>query len=163
MIVLIIAVTGMVTRTPERWTVAFAAVAGIWAIRLLGERSAHGQVVMFGGSDEDRWVGGTWTWDGTNWTKHHPAHAPSRRARTSMAYDAARGVVVLPAIATGGHHCSQNTRRHGSPAAFSKTFPSSSIPSGKQRLNARAPIATPVTVFPWVDLASRAMSLASVA
>ena len=37
----------------------------------------------------------TWTWDGTTWTRHLGATAPSPRHGASMAFDAARGVTLL--------------------------------------------------------------------
>ena len=40
-------------------------------------------------------LGDTWTWDGTDWTQRTPAHSPSPRYCLGMAYDAARGQVVL--------------------------------------------------------------------
>jgi hypothetical protein len=52
--------------------------------------AARGQVVLFGGC-----CGDTWTWDGTDWTQHFPAHSPTPRSGLGMAYDAARGQVVL--------------------------------------------------------------------
>ncbi|MBI5290462.1 MAG: hypothetical protein HY872_01130, partial [Chloroflexi bacterium] len=59
--------------------------------------SARAKVVLFGGhvyatgthSDE------TWEWDGTNWTKRNPVNKPSARVWHAMAYDSARGKVVL--------------------------------------------------------------------
>ena len=41
------------------------------------------------------YLGDTWTWDGTDWTQRHPAHSPPGRDSMGMAYDAARGQVVL--------------------------------------------------------------------
>jgi len=56
--------------------------------------SAHGQVVLFGGSgvsvDND-----TWIWDGTNWTQQSPQASPPGRYSAAMAYDAAHGQTVL--------------------------------------------------------------------
>jgi len=50
-----------------------------------------------GGSDE------TWTWDGSDWTLQHPAVSPPARYNASLAYDAARGVLVLfGGFGTGG-------------------------------------------------------------
>ena len=43
--------------------------------------------------------GDTWEWDGTAWTQRSPASAPSPQQGHAMAYDAARGRVVL----FGGH------------------------------------------------------------
>jgi hypothetical protein len=57
-------------------------------------------VVLLGGGGEDV-VGDTWTWDGTDWTQHFPAHSPTPRYGPGMAYDAARGQVVLFGAAPG--------------------------------------------------------------
>ena len=60
--------------------------------------AARGQVVLFGGLVD---VGGftrtndTWIWDGTNWIQKSPANSPTPREGAAMAYDAARGQVVL--------------------------------------------------------------------
>jgi hypothetical protein len=58
-----------------------------------------GTVVLFGGFNNTVpnriTLGDTWTWDGTTWTKQHPAVHPSPRDEASMAYDAATGTVVL--------------------------------------------------------------------
>jgi hypothetical protein len=56
-----------------------------------------GNVVLFGGyvARTSQVLGDTWTWDGTSWTRQHPAHSPSARANYAMAYDAARNQVVL--------------------------------------------------------------------
>jgi hypothetical protein len=59
--------------------------------------AATGTVVLFGGYDgtNECLFDGTWTWDGTTWTKQAPATHPSPRAEASMAYDAATGTAVL--------------------------------------------------------------------
>src|SRR5580765_7461768 len=59
--------------------------------------AASNQVVLFGGFilDSPYLLGDTCTWDGTDWTQRFPAHFPSARYYTSMAYDAARGQVVM--------------------------------------------------------------------
>jgi pimeloyl-ACP methyl ester carboxylesterase len=60
--------------------------------------TAHGQVVLFGGNDaigNPSILNDTWVWDGTNWTKKSPMNSPSRRYQQAMAYDSARGQVVL--------------------------------------------------------------------
>ena len=51
------------------------------------------QVVLFGGFNWDTCgIGdGTWTWDGTTWTKHSPASEPSQRDSPAMTFDAAKG------------------------------------------------------------------------
>jgi hypothetical protein len=59
--------------------------------------AATGTVVLFGGYDptNECVFDGTWTWDGTTWTKQAPAVHPTPRVFTAMAYDAATGTVVL--------------------------------------------------------------------
>ena len=37
----------------------------------------------------------TWEWDGANWTQRSPDHKPAKRHRHAMAYDSARGVMVM--------------------------------------------------------------------
>jgi hypothetical protein len=63
---------------------------------------ANGYVLMFGGTrnlacdgGSSLQCGGTWTFDGTAWTRLYPAHAPSPRYNAVMAYDGTRGRVVL--------------------------------------------------------------------
>jgi len=60
------------------------------------------QVVLFGGfagtwAWGEGWVplADTWVWDGINWTEKSPTNKPPARERHAMAYDAARGQVVL--------------------------------------------------------------------
>jgi hypothetical protein len=59
--------------------------------------AARGEAVLFGGFGKpgSALFGDTWTWDGTDWTQRTPAHSPPRRDFLGMAYDAARGQVVL--------------------------------------------------------------------
>ncbi len=59
--------------------------------------AATGTVVLFGGIHNDQFqlLADTWTWDGTTWTRQHPAAHPQQRAYAAMAYDAAGGTVVL--------------------------------------------------------------------
>jgi hypothetical protein len=58
---------------------------------------AHGVVVMFGGytASDGPYLGDTWTWDGSRWTQKHPVSSPSPRYGAAMAYDAARGEIML--------------------------------------------------------------------
>jgi len=58
---------------------------------------ARGRVVLFGGVDSGtgNLLGDTWEWDGTAWIAKAPAMSPSARAGHAMAYDSARGRVVL--------------------------------------------------------------------
>jgi hypothetical protein len=59
--------------------------------------TATGTVVLFGGwnPNTNAIYRGTWVWDGTTWTKQHPATHPAARESASMASDAANGTVVL--------------------------------------------------------------------
>lgn len=57
--------------------------------------AAHGQTVLFGGSSLLDRAAGTWTWNGSVWTKHTPAHSPTLRWVSGMTYDGATGLVVL--------------------------------------------------------------------
>src|SRR5262245_2538816 len=54
----------------------------------MADDAARGQMVLFGGCCEDGadYFGDTWTWNGTDWTHVHPAHAPPRRAWMGAAY-----------------------------------------------------------------------------
>ena len=58
----------------------------------------RGEMVIFGG-DSTYPVGGplgdTWTWNGTAWTQHTPANAPSPRIHARMAYDLANARAIL--------------------------------------------------------------------
>jgi hypothetical protein len=58
-------------------------------------------VVLFGGSDRFSGMNDTWTWDGTNWSKQHPATKPSRRYLAAMTFDGATRGIVLFGGATG--------------------------------------------------------------
>lgn len=53
-------------------------------------------VVLVGGDLEDSSLSGqTWTWDGTEWTRHELALSPPPRRGASMAWDPARKRIVL--------------------------------------------------------------------
>jgi hypothetical protein len=57
--------------------------------------SAHQQIVMFGGVDNTfATLGGTFTWDGTTWTKH-TISGPGPRRGYGLTYDTQRHVVVM--------------------------------------------------------------------
>jgi hypothetical protein len=60
----------------------------------MADDAATGQVIMFGGQGQTE-LDDTWTWNGTDWTRLHPAHSPSPRHSLGMAYDAAAGTLVL--------------------------------------------------------------------
>ncbi len=59
--------------------------------------AARGRVVLFGGANEyDVFdFGDTWEWTGSAWVERTPASSPPARFGHGMAYDAARGRVVL--------------------------------------------------------------------
>jgi hypothetical protein len=59
--------------------------------------AARGRTVLFGGltGATTTALGDTWLWDGADWTQVFPAHSPGARWHTRMAYDAARGRIVL--------------------------------------------------------------------
>jgi hypothetical protein len=60
--------------------------------------SAAGTTVLFGGSASVGWPDDvTWMWDGTDWTQARLRSAPTPRGRYdfAMAYDAARGEIVI--------------------------------------------------------------------
>lgn len=67
--------------------------------------SSHGRTVLFGGYEAPTWLmlQDTWEWDGSLWAqKATTGPRPSNRARHAMAYDAARGRVVLFGGSDGG-------------------------------------------------------------
>lgn len=57
--------------------------------------AVRGQVVLFGGVRNTRWLADTWIWDGIRWASPSPPSSPSARVGHAMAYDATRGKVVL--------------------------------------------------------------------
>jgi len=84
------------------WTLVASAVPGVTAPKVRAFPSmvydaARSQVVLFGGLDQSNNVAlnETWTWDGVKWTKQNPPTSPPGRFLGNMAYDAARGQVVL--------------------------------------------------------------------
>ena len=69
--------------------------------------AARSQVVLFGGVNPNSGVllNDTWVWDGSNWTQKSPQTSPPAREGHAMAYDIARGRVVL----FGGLDAKMNT------------------------------------------------------
>jgi len=60
--------------------------------------SLRGRVVLFGGSYYDgvkHYLADTWEWDGNTWVERTPIASPPARVNHAMAYDSARGRVVL--------------------------------------------------------------------
>ena len=52
------------------------------------------EVVLFGGHDRLAY-GDTWSWNGSRWTQYSSSTAPAPRWDAAMAFDEARGNVVL--------------------------------------------------------------------
>jgi hypothetical protein len=64
--------------------------------------AARGKVVLFGGQSAQRQpdntlpaLDDTWTWDGTTWTRQHPAASPPPTVGSVLAYHAPTGATVL--------------------------------------------------------------------
>ena len=59
--------------------------------------AAHQEVILFGGVDAaGSFLGDTWAWDGSQWSQRSlGSGGPSARHRHAMAYDSARGQIVL--------------------------------------------------------------------
>ena len=60
--------------------------------------SSHGQLVLFGGIlnlKSGPVLGDTWVWDGANWTQKAPQASPPAQYAYALAYDSARGQVLL--------------------------------------------------------------------
>src|ERR1022692_202795 len=56
------------------------------------------QLLLFGGGtfpDSYHFFASTWTWNGTTWTRWHPATSPSPRENPDMFYDAALHEIIL--------------------------------------------------------------------
>jgi hypothetical protein len=94
--------------------------------------SDHERAVLFGGlenNDVGATYADTWTWDGTDWTEQSPAHSPSPRGYTAMAYDAAEHNVVLfggslssDTWTWDGTDWTQQSRAHSPPARSNGTM-----------------------------------------
>jgi hypothetical protein len=77
------------------WTSQAPAALSARAEGAMAYDAATRTVVLFGGWNGSSDLGDTWTWNGTTWTKQHPAVHPSARFGAAMAYDAATRTVVL--------------------------------------------------------------------
>lgn len=68
---------------------------------VLAYDTARSRAILFGGTSawtqQSGWnnLGDTWEWDGNDWTELSPSNAPPARRDAGLAYDAARGVMVL--------------------------------------------------------------------
>jgi hypothetical protein len=57
--------------------------------------AARQRVVMFGGQNQNTYLGDTWEWDGNDWVQRFPTNRPPERVSSAMAYDPVRQRVVL--------------------------------------------------------------------
>jgi len=91
--------------------------------------TARGQVVLFGGVNPsiNTNFNDTWVWDGTNWTQKFPATSPPARVAHAMAYDAARGQVVLFGGFVNGSPSAETWVWDG--VNWTKKFPATSPPA----------------------------------
>lgn len=80
--------------------------------------SSSGQIVLFGGiqtiSGTLMYLGDTWVWDGTTWSKKSPRKSPSPRFGAAMTFDAAHNLIVLfggvaPDTRGSGYHSLNDT------------------------------------------------------
>jgi hypothetical protein len=88
--------------------------------------AANSTVILFGGEHSGGYLKGTWTWNGTTWTQHHPATSPPPRANASMAYDAATGTVVLFGGDRTGRHFNDTWTWNGT--TWTQQHPATSPP-----------------------------------
>jgi hypothetical protein len=66
----------------------------------MAHHDGSGLTILFGGRNQGVLLGDTWAWDGNAWTQLFPAASPPAMAQHDMAYDRARGVIVL--LGSGG-------------------------------------------------------------
>ena len=82
----------------RRWSLVASEGPPARALHGLAYDASRRRVVLFGGTPaiapDVQPLRDTWEWDGRAWTQRHVA-GPSPRDHTSMAYDAAREVIVL--------------------------------------------------------------------
>lgn len=80
---------GWEAMTPANLPVCLSRASAVW-------QDVFGNVVLYGGACNTGLVPGiTWEWDGTNWTAVEGALSPGRVYGHAMAWDAARGEVLL--------------------------------------------------------------------
>jgi len=114
-------------------------------------------MVMFGGctagpGNSCNQLNDTWVWDGANWTKKSPATSPPARTGHAMAYDAARGQVVLFGGDIGGQctDCSDTWIWDGT--NWTQKFPSSRPPRRYAHAMAYDPVRRVVVLFGGADV-----------
>lgn len=57
--------------------------------------AAHGQTVLFGGTNGSAFLQDTWVWDGVNWTQEFPETTPPARYYPAMDYDPVLNETVM--------------------------------------------------------------------
>ena len=118
---------------------------------LMAYDAATATVVLVGAgiTAAGRHFSGTWTWDGTTWTKQRPA--PGTSTLEAMAYDAATGTVVLFDLAghtwtwdgttwTQQHPATSPPARDGASMAYD-TATSTAVLFGGYNVNGPGPLA----------------------
>jgi hypothetical protein len=86
------------TRTGSTWTQQHPAVSpSARTGAAMAYDPASQQLLLFGGgaTTGTGFSNQTWTWNGTTWTRLHPATSPPAREDNSMVYDAATGTVLI--------------------------------------------------------------------
>ncbi len=112
--------------------------------------AATGTVVLFGGEPVFGVpLSGTWTWNGSTWTKQDPAHHPPPMFAdlgSSMAYDTATGTVVLFGGHLSGDHTTNATWTWDG-TDWIKQSPATSLPSREQEVMAPDPANGTVVLY----------------
>jgi hypothetical protein len=110
------------------------------------DQATH-SAVLFGGNGAcgNAYCGDTWTWDGTVWTHEHPDPSPPASAYGAMAYDAARGNVVLFTGQCPGSLCSETWTWDGTD--WTKHSPTDSPPGRAYAQIAYDPASQAVVMF----------------
>ncbi|MCB9879263.1 MAG: hypothetical protein H6835_16835 [Planctomycetes bacterium] len=88
----------LAAQVPPAWSQPTATAAGTSSLHGMVFDSGRNRVVMFGGWSmlyNPGFRNQTWEWDGSTWTQVVTASAPSPRSHCMLAYDSARGRVVL--------------------------------------------------------------------
>lgn len=105
---LALVVTGCITGVfGQDWAPGPSAGPSVRSLPLMAYDAARKQAVLFGGvqysgARDVSFLTDTWVWDGSTWAQKFPLHNPPGRGLAVMAYDAARGVIVLFGGIVGG-------------------------------------------------------------
>jgi N-acetylneuraminic acid mutarotase len=117
----------------------------------------NGKIVMFGGEyiSHDAYIFGaldeTWTWDGSNWTKLSPLHAPSKRYSAAMTTLNGK-IVLFGGYNTAGTYLGDTWTFDGTD--WTQLAPATS-PSGRE--SGMAAVGGTIVLFggagrsPWID------------